>query len=62
METTGARVRPETFVPLMLLNEVNWVATAAYAASILRTLRRIENERSKATAKVATIARSNTLR
>jgi len=42
METTGARVRPETFVPLMLLNEVNWVATAAYAASILRTLRRIE--------------------
>ncbi|XP_070854615.1 uncharacterized protein [Drosophila suzukii] len=35
METTGARVRLETFVPIMLLNEVNWEATAAYAASVL---------------------------
>ncbi|XP_070853696.1 uncharacterized protein [Drosophila suzukii] len=35
METTGARVRPETFVPLMLMYEKNWEATAAYAASVL---------------------------
>jgi len=27
METTGARVRPETFVPLILLKEANWEAT-----------------------------------
>jgi len=33
METTEARVRLETFVPLMLLNDVNWEETAAYAAS-----------------------------
>jgi len=50
METTGAKVRPETFVPLMLLNEVNWEATAAYAQSVLRTLRRTDNERIEATA------------
>jgi len=50
METTGARVRPETFAPLMLLKEVNWEATAAYAASVLRTLRRTDNERREASA------------
>jgi len=50
METTGARVRPETFVPLMLQKEANWEATAAYAASVLRTLRRTDNERREATA------------
>jgi len=50
METTGERVRPETFGLLMLLNEVNWEATAAYAASVLRTLRRIEKKRREATA------------
>ncbi|XP_070854202.1 uncharacterized protein [Drosophila suzukii] len=50
METTGARVRPETFVPLMLLKEAKWEATAAYAASVLRTLRRTDNERREATA------------
>jgi len=44
----------------MLLKEANWEATAAYAASVLRTLRRTDNERREA--KVATIARSNTLR
>jgi len=49
-ETTGARVRPETFVPLMLLKEANWEATAAYAASVLRTLRRTDNERREVTA------------
>jgi len=42
MEITGARVQLETFVPLMLLNEVNWEATAAYAVSVLRTLRRTD--------------------
>jgi len=57
METTGARVRLEIFLPFMLLNEANWEATAAYAASVLRTLRRTDNER-----RGATIARSNTLR
>jgi len=50
METTGARARLETFVPLMLLNEENWEATAAYAESVLRTLRRTDNERRRATA------------
>ncbi|XP_070854063.1 uncharacterized protein [Drosophila suzukii] len=50
METTGARVRPETFVPLMLLKEANWEATAAYAASVLRTLRRTDNEKREVTA------------
>jgi len=50
METTGARVQQETFVPLMLLKEANWEATAAYAASVLRTLRRTDNERREATA------------
>jgi len=58
MVTTGATVWLETFVPLMLLNEVIWEATAA---SVLRTLRRTDNERREATVQVATIARSNTL-
>jgi len=40
METTGARVRPKTFVPLTLLKEANWEAT----------LRRTDNERREATA------------
>jgi len=34
----------------MLLNEANWEATAAYAASVLRKLRRTDNERREATA------------
>jgi len=36
--------------PLMLQKEANWEATAAYAASVLRTLRRTDNERREATA------------
>ncbi|XP_070851519.1 uncharacterized protein [Drosophila suzukii] len=35
---------------LMLPNEANWEATTAYAASVLRTLRRTDNERRGATA------------
>jgi len=46
MKTTGERVGLETFVPLMLLKEVNW---EAMAESVLRTLRRADNESRGAT-------------
>ncbi|KAH8367501.1 hypothetical protein KR084_011567, partial [Drosophila pseudotakahashii] len=44
-EIAGARVQPETLVPLMIGNQRTWEAAAAFAASVLRTLRSLERER-----------------